>query len=290
MRAAWRLVALALVAGASSLASADSTMRGDEVVHFATRPKPWTGPATKDTVGPFSWQGCWTEATDGRALADDAMASDDMTLEACARFCNDFVFFGAEYGRECYCGNSLHEGSVRAKHQQDCSFLCAGDKSEYCGAGLRLQLYRQDTCTTSPLPISVPTSPFSSQPPPTSSLSVPPTGPIVWPGNAEFAFYSCVSEPSKGRLLATQMVNDGNSMTVELCLQACSSYAWAGVEYGRECWCGDSLNLAGSVGAIPARNVSQAECNIPCPGDGNVYCGAGLRISLYASREAAVAN
>ncbi|PHH77524.1 hypothetical protein CDD82_3479 [Ophiocordyceps australis] len=259
MRASWRLVALALVAAADDTAQTNKTV-----------------------VGSYTLQGCWTEATDSRALIGDAMASDGMTLEVCAQKCSGFIYFGAEYGRECYCGDSLQDGSVKAKHQQDCFFPCAGDASEYCGGSQRLQLYRRPSVTTPPIPL--PTNSSSGQPPPTSSLSVPPTGPIVWPGNAQFDFYSCVSEPSKGRLLASQVLNDGDNMTVERCLEACDSYEWAGVEYGRECWCDDKLNWAGDGGATPARNVSQAECNMPCPGDRSVSCGGGLRLSLYSSK------
>ncbi|KAH9212454.1 Cupredoxin [Leptodontidium sp. 2 PMI_412] len=49
--------------------------------------------------------------------------------------------FGVEYGRECYCGDVLSAGSVKADNQADCKFLCPGDPLTYCGAGQRLQLY-----------------------------------------------------------------------------------------------------------------------------------------------------
>jgi hypothetical protein len=39
--------------------------------------------------------------------------------------------FGVEYGRECYCANTLGAGSVRATNQADCSFTCPGDGTEY---------------------------------------------------------------------------------------------------------------------------------------------------------------
>lgn len=100
-----------------------------------------TGPAVKKTVGRYSFQGCWTEATNGRALGGNAYADDKMTLESCAVFCNGFRYFATEYGRECYCGDGLGGGSVQAVNQNDCSFPCAGDRFEFCGAGVRLELY-----------------------------------------------------------------------------------------------------------------------------------------------------
>lgn len=101
-----------------------------------------TGPVVNETVGKYKFQGCWTEATDSRALTGSTFADDMMTLESCATFCNAFTYVGTEYGRECYCGNDLKDGSVRAENQNDCCFPCAGDKSEYCGAGVRIELYK----------------------------------------------------------------------------------------------------------------------------------------------------
>lgn len=54
-------------------------------------------------------------------------------------------------------------------------------------------------------------------------------------------------------------------------------YAWAGVEYGRECWCGDVLNLG-----VGAGNRSDSDCDFVCPGDGGEFCGAGGMMSLYS--------
>ena len=66
-----------------------------------------TGPAIKPTVGPYTYYGCQTEATDARALPSNSTASDAMTLEYCASFCSGstapYAYFGAEYGRECEC-------------------------------------------------------------------------------------------------------------------------------------------------------------------------------------------
>ncbi|KAG4438082.1 hypothetical protein IFR05_006448 [Cadophora sp. M221] len=103
-----------------------------------------TGPTIKSTVGGYNFQGCWTESTTGRALNKKTLANDLMTLEMCATFCSTApsnTMFGVEYGRECYCGDVLSAGSVKADNQADCKFLCPGDPLTYCGAGQRLQLY-----------------------------------------------------------------------------------------------------------------------------------------------------
>lgn len=317
-----------------------------------------TGPAVKETVGNWDFQGCYMETETGRALSGKTLAQDLMTLEMCGEFCAGFNYFGVEYGRECYCGNTLREGSVPATNQKDCSFLCPGDKSTYCGAGMRLQMYKiGETRSLSPTSIVASTSSSSSitsAAPTTSSSAVPTTsststtsvapttsttsttsaapttsitstsissststsissalttttstiisstttttttsarptttGPVVIEGNTNFTYYSCVQEPSRGRLLPRQLFNDGVNMTIPACLERCWNFNYAGVEYGRECWCGDALNLVGEVNndAVPGKNVTDSQCSFLCPGDNKSYCGAGSKMSLYVRKD-----
>ncbi|EEY16875.1 conserved hypothetical protein [Verticillium alfalfae VaMs.102] len=323
-----------------------------------------TTPAIRQVVrSRYNFQGCYTEADNGRALEKSTMADDLMTLEMCADFCAGSTYFGVEYGRECYCGDALRDATVKkADNQDDCSFLCPGDKMTFCGAGVRLQLYKLGdapiaagttassstltattsaaastvtTSTTSVAPTSsttsaagtttsttasavttsstssaVPTttsttsvaptttSTTSVAPTTTSTTSVAPTttrttstatptptGPIIWQGNSNFTYYACVSEPSKGRLLTKQVFNDGVNMTTKACAERCWDYGYAGVQYGRECWCGNTLNFAGNTGATPGKNVTDTDCKMTCPGDKNAYCGAGSRLSLYINKK-----
>jgi hypothetical protein len=100
-----------------------------------------TQPATVTASGTtWKWMNCYTEATTGRALSSTSYAADTVTLESCATFCSAYAYFGTEYARECYCGNSFAAGSVVAA-ATDCSFKCAGNATEYCGAGSRLSVY-----------------------------------------------------------------------------------------------------------------------------------------------------
>lgn len=120
----------------------------------------------------------------------------------------------------------------------------------------------------------------------TSTSAKPtPTGPIVDPGNKNFTYYSCVAEPSAGRLLGDQIFNNGTHMTIDKCLERCWDFNYAGVEYGRECWCGDKLDFVGNAGATPGKNVTDDKCWFLCPGDDMKYCGAGGHMSLYISRD-----
>ena len=57
--------------------------------------------AIPKTIGAFSYVGCYTEATNGRALVGGAVASDSMTLEICASQMQAYSYFAVEYGGEC---------------------------------------------------------------------------------------------------------------------------------------------------------------------------------------------
>jgi len=84
----------------------------------------------------------------------------------------------------------------------------------------------------------------------------------------------CYTEATSERALSAYNYNS-NRMTVELCAAACVGYTYFGVEYGTQCYCGDSLN-AGSVPAPPG------DCNFPCPGNATEFCGAGNRLNVYS--------
>ena len=57
-----------------------------------------------------------------------------MTVEKCAVACGKFAYFGVEYGRECYCADTMHLGSLVAG-EEECSFPCPGNSGQTCGAG-----------------------------------------------------------------------------------------------------------------------------------------------------------
>jgi hypothetical protein len=96
-------------------------------------------PSNLATVGAFKYQSCWTDAVGARSLQAKDEARSDMTVEMCAAFCDGYAFFGVEYASECYCGNELAGGETSA--EEDCSQLCAGNPSQWCGGANRINLY-----------------------------------------------------------------------------------------------------------------------------------------------------
>lgn len=68
-----------------------------------------------------------------------------MTVEKCVAFAQSkgLRYAGVEFGSQCFVGNTLHTTNNEPDH--DCSQVCAGSKSELCGAGGRLQVYLDTT-------------------------------------------------------------------------------------------------------------------------------------------------
>lgn len=153
-----------------------------------------------------------------------------------------------------YCGNSLASSSNEAP-TEDCNMVCAGDSTQYCGAGNRLELY----------------STTSSQPTPTGTL-------IHKPTVSPYALVGCWTEASSGRALS-QGATSGSAMTNEACAEYCSGFKYFGTEYGGECYCGSFL--AASSASAPLE-----ECDMPCSGDEFAYCGASSRLELYMNADA----
>lgn len=106
--------------------------------------------------GVWNYTGCYTEATSGRALPSAFLYGTadtlNMTLEACVSYCRaqGYGLAGAEYAQQCYCADSLAAGAAWA-NQNDCSMPCAGNASQYCGAGDRLNVYSLLRTTGAPL-------------------------------------------------------------------------------------------------------------------------------------------
>jgi hypothetical protein len=158
-----------------------------------------------------------------------------------------------------YCGNIINAGSVKTT-LTDCSFICPGNPYEYCGAGGRLEMYELTSdIGTTPLPYTDETA-------------------------NGFAFVGCAPEASNaddgpartltGALLADDAMTDGE------CVAFCASegYTYAGTEYTRECWCGNSV----APGREPATTLASLDnCNYPCGGNASQFCGGNSWLSLY---------
>lgn len=106
-------------------------------------------PTSPATIGNYSYAGCYTEATVGRALSGASYTDTaNMTLESCAKFCNGANYFGIEYAQECYCGSYLRNGSA-ITDSSNCAKSCTGNETERCGGSYVLNVYQSPTANGS---------------------------------------------------------------------------------------------------------------------------------------------
>ncbi|KAK0655609.1 WSC domain-containing protein [Cercophora newfieldiana] len=192
-------------------------------------------------VSPFSYLGCHSgKVNGGRALDLDSTGGDDITVESCAAFCGGYKYFGLEYGRECWCGN---EQLAAAVDEDECSFPCSGDADQSCGAGAIQSLYINNRF--------VPRLP--------EKLKIP--------------YIGCYAHEGNNRVLRENLLGS-DDMTAAKCAAHCKDYEFFGVEYGRECWCGNTA---------PSVSVPESQCSFPCAGDSKTVCGAGHRINVWGT-------
>jgi len=101
-----------------------------------------------------------------------------------------------------------------------------------------------------------------------------------------FASLGCFSDsigPYAGHNMPQLFAND--SMTPDLCISSAvaqlsampaTTYLWAGVEYGRECY-------AGTVAPTPEPSALEGSgaCTMACKGDEHEICGGPAMLNLY---------
>ncbi|KAK8049759.1 Carbohydrate-binding WSC [Apiospora phragmitis] len=107
-------------------------------------------------------------------------------------------------------------------------------------------------------------------------------------GSSAFVYGGCYLETqglngSTSRTLKDESEIKPDQMTVPLCLDFCSKYRFAGLQWSRECWCGNEINLR-------ATKQNSADCDMPCSGDKTLACGGNLRLSIYNSTVASSAS
>ncbi|KAL2154832.1 hypothetical protein VTH82DRAFT_3508 [Thermothelomyces myriococcoides] len=203
---------------------------------------------------PDSWEyrGCYTDVP-GRTI-NSASYSDDanMTIAACLDYCasEGFPYAGTEYSVECFCGTTLHPDSEKVADSK-CNMPCSGAPNEPCGAGSRLSLFYSSAVT----------------------------GPAANPGVNDFIHLGCYTEGRTGRALTYNPGLPGANMTVDICTAACleADYILAGVEYGGECYCGNTI----ANGAAPAL----AGCTMVCNGNKTEFCGGPDRLNVYSYKD-----
>ncbi|MCJ1408115.1 hypothetical protein MMC19_002188, partial [Ptychographa xylographoides] len=200
-------------------------------------PTPTPTPGAPITVGNFkawSYMGCYTEATNTRALSglQNPIPGAAVTVEACSAACSAYLYFGVEYSDECYCGNIINAGSVLATgttpSANGCNMLCSGNSTEYCGGRNRLNMYNQivssSTTSSSVVTVSTTTTPTTSTVTTTSATSTTATT-TVTTGTTSGSSTSTTSSTSTLPLSTTTTTTSLSSPTSSSTISSSSSSA-----------------------------------------------------------------
>ncbi|KAJ6263039.1 hypothetical protein Dda_1598 [Drechslerella dactyloides] len=100
--------------------------------------------------------------------------------------------------------------------------------------------------------------------------------PTIYPGSDGYTYESCYQDSANSAGRALQGPPSSTAMTPAQCIATCkaSGKLYAGLEYGGECWCGDTINN----GNGPAPDN---ECTRLCSADNTALCGNSYRLSVY---------
>jgi hypothetical protein len=205
-------------------------------------------PTVPDVGAPYL--GCFVDNA-ARVLPDRIISEDDMTAAKCAANCDGYLYFGTQWSRECYCGN---DEPTEAAPASDCNMPCSGDATEICGAGMRLTVYGPVGTTTPP-------------------VVVEPTNPAAV---GDYDYDGCYTDSIALRVLSGQTISS-DDMTLASCASICAGYAYFGVEYGIQCFCGTELDAS-------TTKSPETECTMPCPGDNSLICGDANRLTVYKKK------
>lgn len=90
-------------------------------------------------------------------------------------------------------------------------------------------------------------------------------------------YQGCWSDQSPATFTYMAYTNTTGN-TIELCTSTCAQqgYKAAGLEFGTQCFCGNSLTYE-------AQEVIDSSCATACPGNSSEICGGGNRISLFSN-------
>ncbi|CAM9941086.1 unnamed protein product [Sphacelaria rigidula] len=95
-------------------------------------------PSTDDS-GDYAELGCYADSFDRVFTGPKVLGQPDMTIEACAEFCEGWTYFGLEWSEKCFCGLATDDPS--ALGTATCDMPCSGDSSQTCGGSLALSVY-----------------------------------------------------------------------------------------------------------------------------------------------------
>lgn len=112
----------------------------------------------------------------------------------------------------------------------------------------------------------------------TTKISAP-----AWPytdmtGSRRYKYLGCAQDANGRSRTLDGASRASDDMTIESCLDFCDDkgFRYAGLEYKRECWCGNDV----ADDRAPVTGILGV-CEMPCQGDDSQICGGSGGLSLY---------
>ncbi|KAF6830782.1 copper radical oxidase (WSC domain-containing protein) [Colletotrichum plurivorum] len=205
-----------------------------------------TGPTVLAASGGFNSIGCYSDHPSARTLTYRMSLTGKVKVSDCTSACasEGFPYAGLEFGEECFCGTSIQNGGAPTSDKK-CNMACTADKTQFCGGAQAINIYLS---------------------------SVPMGGPSIIPDG--WTSKGCHTDSASTRALSFK-VHDFEKFSAAQCVSKCAGlkYPWAGLEYGSECFCGNSIE----GGNTPAASG----CDMTCKGNRADTCGGAGRVNLY---------
>ncbi|KAJ9114082.1 hypothetical protein QFC22_005902 [Naganishia vaughanmartiniae] len=104
----------------------------------------------------------------------------------------------------------------------------------------------------------------------------------------DYSYVGCIAEGSLGRALTGASWISATAMTRGACVSFCSDkgFAYAGVEFGQECYCDNMLRNGASSSTL----LGESQCGTSCPALNTENCGGGSAITLFVAQSKVVAG
>jgi hypothetical protein len=215
-----------------------------------------TGTASGIPKG-WSYSGCYVDDLNGRDMLNQQADNQQMSIESCVNLCasQGYTVAGMEYMYQCFCDNYIRNGAALASSDSQCAMACSGNAKEVCGGPDLLSIY-------------------SIGPP--EVLPIPTIQRTNLPGS--WKYQGCLQDNVNNERTFPYLLTYETNNTVPACLNRCAQYGLqaGGLEYGQQCFCGDSFDIPAG-----AAIVDDSQCNTLCSGDNLHYCGAGNLLAYY---------
>jgi hypothetical protein len=219
----------------------------------------------KKTGLPYNvaYLGCFGDSVN-RILPIKMQDQGTMTFEMCHALCSaaHHPYFALESGQECYCSDNFNVANAIYSGDQECGMCntqCRGNAPQICGGTWAANVYYDSSVT------------------PTLPTQIKKTG---LPNSVQYL--GCFADfDAPTRILPVKLQGWGD-LSLEICRSLCSAsnYPYSGLEYGKECWCGDKFNLSNP---IYSGNMETNMCNMQCSqgSTGTEICGGPWAANVY---------